>query len=134
MDCAVCPITVRKALEKVPGVESVQVDFKTKRAVVALTPARDHAKGLTRPRPTRGSLHLSSRFSDMAELVLQSTLTCPKCGHSKTEVMPQRLPVVLRVRELQGLAASEGTVGLLLLQDAQVPALQTDKPSCGDCC
>jgi mercuric ion binding protein len=25
MDCAVCPITVRKALEKVPGVETAQV-------------------------------------------------------------------------------------------------------------
>jgi len=34
MDCAVCPIAVRKAIEKVPGVFSVKVDFKTKRAVV----------------------------------------------------------------------------------------------------
>lgn len=24
----------------------------------------------------------------MAEVVLQSTLTCPECGHTKTEVMP----------------------------------------------
>lgn len=40
MDCAVCPITVRKALEKVPGVESAKVDFKTKRAVVAFDPAK----------------------------------------------------------------------------------------------
>ena len=36
MDCAACPITVRKALEKVPGVDSVKVNFKTKRAVVEL--------------------------------------------------------------------------------------------------
>ena len=40
MDCAVCPITVRKALEKVPGVGSAKVDFKTKRAVVAFDPAK----------------------------------------------------------------------------------------------
>lgn len=40
MDCATCPITVRKALEKVPGVESAKVDFKTKLAVVAFDPAK----------------------------------------------------------------------------------------------
>lgn len=34
MDCAVCPITVRKALEKVPGVTSAKVDFASKRAEV----------------------------------------------------------------------------------------------------
>jgi mercuric ion binding protein len=40
MDCALCPITVRKALEKVPGVETAEVDFKTKSAVVAFDPAK----------------------------------------------------------------------------------------------
>lgn len=34
MDCSLCPITVRKALEKVPGVASVKVDFATKTAEV----------------------------------------------------------------------------------------------------
>lgn len=34
MDCAVCPITVRKALEKVPGVATTRVNFATKRAEV----------------------------------------------------------------------------------------------------
>jgi mercuric ion binding protein len=48
MDCAVCPITVRKALEKVPGVETAQVDFKTKRAVVAFDPAKTSPEALTR--------------------------------------------------------------------------------------
>ncbi len=48
MDCAVCPITVRKALEKVPGVGSVKVDFKTKRAVVAFDPAKTSTEALTR--------------------------------------------------------------------------------------
>jgi mercuric ion binding protein len=48
MDCAVCPITVRKALEKVPGVATAQVDFKTKRAVVAFDPAKTSADALTR--------------------------------------------------------------------------------------
>lgn len=48
MDCAVCPITVRKALEKVPGVESAKVDFKTRRAVVAFDPAKTSTEALTR--------------------------------------------------------------------------------------
>lgn len=48
MDCAVCPITVRKALEKVPGVESAKVDFKTKRAVVAFDPAKTTSDALTK--------------------------------------------------------------------------------------
>jgi len=34
MDCEACPITVRKALEKTPGVRSAKVDFPTKSAVV----------------------------------------------------------------------------------------------------
>ena len=48
MDCAVCPITVRKALERVPGVDSATVDFKTKRAVVAFDPAKTSPEALTR--------------------------------------------------------------------------------------
>ena len=38
MSCAVCPITVKKALEKVPGVTSVTVDFDKKSATVTFDP------------------------------------------------------------------------------------------------
>jgi mercuric ion binding protein len=48
MDCAVCPITVRKSLENVPGVNSAKVDFKTKRAVVTFDPARTTPDALTK--------------------------------------------------------------------------------------
>jgi len=48
MDCAVCPITVRKALEKVPGVESAKVDFKTRKAVVTFDPTRTSPEVLTK--------------------------------------------------------------------------------------
>lgn len=48
MDCAVCPITVRKALEKVPGVENAKVDFKSKRAIVAFDPAKTSPEALAR--------------------------------------------------------------------------------------
>lgn len=47
MDCAACPITVRKALEKVPGVKAAQVDFKAKRAVVAFDPGKTSPEALT---------------------------------------------------------------------------------------
>ena len=46
MDCATCPITVRKALEKVPGVEAAKVDFKTKLAVVSFDPAKTKPEAL----------------------------------------------------------------------------------------
>ena len=48
MDCAVCPITVRKALEKVPGVTSAKVDLETKRAVVSFDPAQATPEALTK--------------------------------------------------------------------------------------
>ncbi len=39
MTCASCPITVRKAMERVPGVQSVKVNFDTKVATVEYDPA-----------------------------------------------------------------------------------------------
>ncbi|QCP52426.1 mercury resistance system periplasmic binding protein MerP [Trinickia violacea] len=47
MDCAVCPITVRKALEKVPGVTSAKVDFASKRAKVVFDPKKASVNALT---------------------------------------------------------------------------------------
>lgn len=40
MTCATCPIAVRMALEKVPGVETAKVDFKSKLAVVKFDSAK----------------------------------------------------------------------------------------------
>lgn len=34
MTCELCPITVKKSLEKVPGVSAVKVDFDRKTAIV----------------------------------------------------------------------------------------------------
>lgn len=39
MTCALCPITVRTAIEDVPGVKDVQVDFETKTATVVFDDA-----------------------------------------------------------------------------------------------
>ncbi len=39
MDCPVCPITVKKALEKVKGVKSVKVEFKQREATISFDDA-----------------------------------------------------------------------------------------------
>ncbi|RLA57847.1 MAG: heavy metal transporter [Gammaproteobacteria bacterium] len=39
MTCAVCPITVRKAIEKVEGVKSVSMNFSAKTTTVVFDPA-----------------------------------------------------------------------------------------------
>lgn len=48
MTCATCPIAVRMSLEKVPGVESAKVDFKTKLAVVKFDSAKTKPEALTK--------------------------------------------------------------------------------------
>lgn len=39
MTCAACPITVKKAMQKVEGVKHVDVDYETKTATVNFDPA-----------------------------------------------------------------------------------------------
>lgn len=40
MTCATCPISVKKAMMRVEGVKSVDIDFETKTAQVVFDPAR----------------------------------------------------------------------------------------------
>lgn len=46
MTCQLCPITVRKALEKVPGVTQAKVDFDRKTATVDFDPDKVGAAAL----------------------------------------------------------------------------------------
>ncbi len=46
MTCRFCPITVRKALEKVPGVIEAKSDFPSKTATVTFDPARTSVPAL----------------------------------------------------------------------------------------
>lgn len=46
MTCPVCPITVRKALEKVPGVSKAEVDYDSATAVVHFDSTKASAKDL----------------------------------------------------------------------------------------
>jgi len=43
MSCALCPLTVRKAMERVDGVRKVDVDFDNKRAIVIFDDAKTTA-------------------------------------------------------------------------------------------
>jgi periplasmic mercuric ion binding protein len=47
MDCPMCKITIRKALEKVPGVTSASVDYEAKTATVTFDPKQGNLEALT---------------------------------------------------------------------------------------
>lgn len=47
MTCGMCPITVKKSLEKVPGVGSVKIDFDKKTATVAYDPDKTQLEVMT---------------------------------------------------------------------------------------
>ena len=48
MDCPVCPITVKKALTKVPGVVQAEVNFDKREATVKFDDARTTPEELTK--------------------------------------------------------------------------------------
>ncbi len=48
MTCALCPITVQKAIEKVEGVKHVTVDYESKRATVRYDDATTTLESIAR--------------------------------------------------------------------------------------
>jgi len=48
MTCAVCPITVKKAIERVPGVTDAKVDFDKKTASISFDPDKASTDTLTK--------------------------------------------------------------------------------------
>ena len=48
MTCNLCPVTVRKSLEKVPGVSQAQIDFAKKTATVAFDADKTSAAALVK--------------------------------------------------------------------------------------
>ncbi len=54
MSCAACPITVKRALMKVPGVESAAVDFNAGTATVTFDPDKASVEALTRATTNAG--------------------------------------------------------------------------------
>lgn len=46
MTCALCPVTVKSAMERVHGVQSVAIDFAAKTATVVFDPAVTNIKAI----------------------------------------------------------------------------------------
>jgi mercuric ion binding protein len=54
MTCAACPITVKKALEKVPGVSQVEVRFEKKQVLVTFDDAKTNTDALIKATTNAG--------------------------------------------------------------------------------
>ena len=54
MTCAACPITVKKALEKVPGVSIVDVRFEKKQVVVTYDDSKTNTEALVKATTNAG--------------------------------------------------------------------------------
>lgn len=54
MTCALCPITVKKSLEKVAGVNAVKIDFAKKTATVSYDPDKARPEMLTKATTNAG--------------------------------------------------------------------------------
>jgi mercuric ion binding protein len=48
MTCALCPVTIKKSLEKVPGVNAVVVDFGNKTATITYDPDKTTPDALSK--------------------------------------------------------------------------------------
>lgn len=54
MTCAACPITVKKALNKVEGVAKTEISFERREAVVTFDDSRTNVQALTRATENAG--------------------------------------------------------------------------------
>src|SRR5882724_6955236 len=54
MTCPACPITVKKALEKVPGVTKIEVRFEKKQVLVTFDDARTNTDALVKATTNAG--------------------------------------------------------------------------------
>ncbi len=54
MTCKFCPITIRKALQKVPGVIEAKAEYETKTATVIFDPDKTNVEALTKATANAG--------------------------------------------------------------------------------
>lgn len=54
MNCDLCPLTVKKAISKVPGVTHVAASYEKKQAVVTFDDAKANVEALTRATANAG--------------------------------------------------------------------------------
>jgi periplasmic mercuric ion binding protein len=54
MTCEACPVTVRKALQKVPGVSKIEVQYEKKQVVVTFDDAKTNVDALVKATTNAG--------------------------------------------------------------------------------
>lgn len=54
MTCKFCPITIRKALEKIPGVSEAKASYDSKTATVTFDPDKTNVEALTKATANAG--------------------------------------------------------------------------------
>lgn len=54
MTCELCPVTVKKSLEKLPGVSQARIDFARKTATVTFDPDKVNAAALVKATTNAG--------------------------------------------------------------------------------
>ena len=96
MSCAVCPITVKKALDKVPGVTSAKVDFDKKTASVTFDPDKANPAALTKATSTQGILPLYTTESCMSDAYRQWAVSAPARANSSAVELVEHVCAILR--------------------------------------
>ena len=54
MNCDLCPLTIKKAVSKVPGVSAVSASYSTKEAIVTFDDTRTNVDALTKATANAG--------------------------------------------------------------------------------
>jgi mercuric ion binding protein len=91
MTCALCSVTVQKALEKVAGVATAKIDYDKKTATVRFDSEKVPPAVLMKATTDAGFPSKPSRRTETmspADVAFESVLTYPTCGVSKLETMP----------------------------------------------
>lgn len=88
MTCEACPITVKKALEKVPGVSKVDVHYEKKQVVVTYDDAKINVDALVKAttnagypsQPEKVALAINTTVSGGATQTTEESRACPRSG------------------------------------------------------
>ncbi len=87
IDCAVCPITVKKALVKVAGVSRAEVSFDKRQAVITFDDARTSGPALTRATQDAGCTS-TVVGSPKERRIAGIHADLPAVRHARAETMP----------------------------------------------
>jgi len=81
--------SLRKALEKVPGVIDAKVDYDHRTATVKYNPEKASPAAFVKATTNAGFPSKAAQWdAKVKPSDVQSVLTCPHCGHETMETMP----------------------------------------------